>query len=71
MEWSLEAETSASNLTQYKLFTGNNQKKYALWSDLLLRVNNWGKAPREPALAKTHRPLSTESELEMHWESFL
>ena len=32
----LEAETSVVNLTQYKLFIGDDKKKYDFWSDLLL-----------------------------------
>jgi len=36
IECTLEAETSVSSLTQYKLFTGDDKKKDAFWSDLLL-----------------------------------
>jgi len=36
IECTLEAETSVSNFTQYKLFIGDDKKKYAFWIDLLL-----------------------------------
>ena len=37
-ECTLEAETSASNLTQYKLFIGVDKKKDAIWSPFKLNL---------------------------------
>jgi len=38
IECTLEAETSLNNLTQYKVFIGDDKKSknFAFWSDLLL-----------------------------------
>ena len=51
MKCTLEAKTSVRNLTQYKLFIGED-KKYAFWSDLLLKdVLFWFRdfLPRSPS----------------------